>query len=132
MVKDGISNNVLAEILIRPLFHCLPTLPSALFIAIKLMEPLDNPFGVAGDMYIRMTWVVEEIKPDKTRRGGNKNRSKGLIPSNRLVSKDMVGGQKGLIKRYQLSARSSMQFMSVIQGQIRARHAGDIKVVYKS
>ena len=67
MVKDGISNNVLAEILIRSLFHCLPTLPSALFIAIKLMEPLDNPFGVAGDMYVRMTWVVEEIKPDKTR-----------------------------------------------------------------
>ena len=98
MAKDGISNNVLAEILIRSLFHCLPTLPSALFIAIKLMEPLDNPFGVAGDMYVRMTWVVEEIKPDKTRRGGNKNRSKGLIPSNRLVSKDMVEGQKGFDK----------------------------------
>ena len=33
------------------LFHCHPTPASALFIfAIKLMELLDNPFGV-GDMY---------------------------------------------------------------------------------
>ena len=50
MVGEGVSYNVLAEILILALFHCHPTITSALFIAIKLMEPLDNPFGV-GNMY---------------------------------------------------------------------------------